>query len=125
MSTDLTLTSAPAAVAVSIVAGDDDPRAFCRRLAAAVNQGPMHLARAFQLAIQVYPVRSDTVTGTAVVMRCEFRMRRSGAAIDQAALDDLRHRLRLFNTFDERVVRTGLGPECADIAELALFPNVA
>jgi hypothetical protein len=102
MSTDTGTNSA--GVAISIVADDDDPHAFCRRLAALVNPGPMHLARAFQLATQVYPVRSDTISGTAVVMRCEFRMRRTSASVDQHALDDVRRRLRHLTTFDERLI---------------------
>ncbi len=97
-------TTNPPGVAISIVADDDDPRAFCRRIAALVNPGPMHLARAFQLATQVYPVRSDTISGTAVVMRCEFRMRHTGAFVDQHALDDVRRRLRHLTLFDERLL---------------------
>jgi hypothetical protein len=113
-------TVGPEGIALSIVADDDDAHVFCRRLATVVNQGPMHLARAFQLATQVYPVRSDTISGTAVVMRCEFRMRRAGAQVDQAALDDLRHRLRQLTTFDERLLDALDTP-----VALAPFPHVA
>ncbi len=112
--------STAAGVALSIVADDDDAHAFCRRLATVVNHGPMHLARAFQLATQVYPVRSDTVSGTSVVMRCEFRMRRSGSPVDQEALDDLRRRLRHITTFDERML------DAHDtLVGLTPFPHVA
>lgn len=110
----------PAGAAISVVADDDDPHAFCRRIATMVNHGPMHLARAFQLATQVYPVRSDTVSGTAVVMRCEFRMRRTGAPVDQSALDDVRRRLRHLTTFDERLL-DGVDT----LVGVATFPHVA
>lgn len=94
--------------AASLICPDDDPRAFCRRVAAAVNPSAMHLARAFVLAAQVYPVRSDTVHGTATVMRCEFRMRQGGIAADAMVVADVRARLGAFEMFDVRMLGDGV-----------------
>lgn len=97
-------TSASAGFAASLICTEDDPRSFCRRVAAVVNPSAMHLARAFVLAAQVYPVRTDTMHGTATVMRCEFRMRQSGAPADAMVVADVRARLGGFEMFDVRML---------------------
>ncbi len=103
----------PAAVVVSLVAGDDDPRAWCRRLAAEVNHGSMHLARVIATGTQVYPVRNDTWSGTATVLRCEFRMRNTGTPATAEAAHALLARLQHHQMLEAYFVDaygTALGP---------------
>lgn len=90
------MTTAPtrAALMVSVMTTDDDLRAFSRRLAALVNNGPMHLAQVLATATQVYPVRSDSISGSATLLRCELRMRRTGVPVTEQAAYDVLERLR-------------------------------
>jgi len=86
----------PDTVTISVLCAEESLASFCRRLAAAVNPGPMHLARVFAVATQVYPVRVDAMWGEATVLNCEFRMRRAGAAVDAGSAGAARtHRVRV------------------------------
>lgn len=106
--------STPAmALVVSVLSTDDDPRSFCRRLASMANQGPMHLAQALATATQVYPTRDDSLRGTATVLRCEFRMRNTGAAVNDEAARSLLGRLAGVQLLDAHYVDArgvALGP---------------
>ena len=90
----------PMALMVSVMTTDDDLRGFSRRLASLVNHGPMHLAQALATATQVYPVRTDSISGTATLLRCEFRMRRSGSPVTEQAAFDVLERLRTCQLLD-------------------------
>lgn len=89
---------------LSIVCTDDDVVSFGRRLATAVNNGQMHLIGVYGLATQVYPVRSESLRGTATITRCEFKMRNTGQPITEYALGDLMSRLRGYEVLDHKLV---------------------
>jgi hypothetical protein len=91
-------------VTLALMCSDESLSAFCRRLACAVNQGPMHLARVLAVAAQVYPARVDSLLGEGTVLSCEFRMRRSGGAVTPAEVADLRRRLASFEVIDHPFV---------------------
>jgi hypothetical protein len=88
------------ALMVSLMTVDDDLRAFGRRVATLVNNGPMHLAQMLATATQVYPTRTDSIAGTATMLRCEFRMRHSGAPVTRQAAHDVLERLRCCQLLD-------------------------
>ncbi len=103
-------------VTISLLCADESLAAFCRRLAAAVNPGPMYLARAFAVATQVYPVRLDAVWGEVTVLNCEFRMRRAGAPVDVGAVADLRRRLLAFDVLEHHFVPPMAQVEAASLS---------
>lgn len=103
------MTTEPMAVIVSILSGDEDLQRTCRRLAAEVNHGPMHLARVVATGTQVYPVRLDSLRDTATLLRCEFRMRNTGQPVSIESARDLLDRLNSFEILDSHLVDvTGL-----------------
>jgi len=107
------------ALVVSVITTDDDPRRFCRQLASTVNGGPMHLAQALATATQVYPTRVDTLRGVATVLRCEFRMRQTGAPVTEQAARALLERIGSHQLLDVHYVDangSSLGPVNALLA---------
>ncbi len=92
------------ALVVSLLTIDDDLRSFSRRIASMVNSGPMHLAHAVATGIQVYPIRSDSVGGTATLLRCEFRMRQTGILVSEQAACGVLERLRSHQILDAHYV---------------------
>jgi hypothetical protein len=77
-----------------VVCVADDLEVFCRRLAADVNQSPLHLSRVMSGGAQVYPVRRDVVHHSATPLECEFRMRKSGSPVTELPARDLLARIR-------------------------------
>lgn len=88
-------TTATALVATIITAGENLDR-FSRRLASRVNQSPLHLARVISRGSQIYPVRLDSVGGTATYLECEFRPRQTGATVSKEVALDVYARLEHF-----------------------------
>jgi hypothetical protein len=103
---------------LSIVCTDDDLPTFGRRLACAVNDSCMHLMGVYELATQVYPIRTDSVRGVATITRCEFKMRNTGQSISEYALADLMSRLRAYEVLDHKLVGEAV-PAWGDILPVA------
>jgi hypothetical protein len=81
------------ALVVSVLCVEDDLQRFSRRLASQVNQSRMHLASVLATGTQVYPVRVDSLRGTASILRCEFRMRNTGAPVTMHEAGDVMRRI--------------------------------
>ncbi len=83
-----------------------EPAAFCRQLSSVVNHSPMHLARVLETAVQIYPVRLDSVSGQAAVRTCELRMRHAAAPLTEEVLEQVTSRVRTaFEVTDVAMVR--------------------
>lgn len=95
---------APQAVVVSILSVEDDLQRFSRRLAAEVNQGPLHLARVVATGTQVYPVRLDTLRDSATLLRCEFRMRHAATPISIEVARGLLERIRSHQVLEAQLI---------------------
>ena len=107
------MTSKPMGMVVSILCVEEDLQRFCRRLVGLVNHGPMHLAQAIATGSQVYPTRSDTVRGSATVLRCEFRMRNTGLPVGEVDALGLLDRISTHQILDSHLIDasgTNLGP---------------
>lgn len=98
---------------VSVLCSDDDPQRLSRRLVATVNHGPMHLTRVVATGVQVYPVNPESVRGTSTLLRCEFRMRNTGAPVTDSAVTALLSRISGYTVLDSHLVDghgVSLGP---------------
>lgn len=113
--------SSPASLIVSVMTVDDDLRAVGCRIASMVNHGPMHLAQALATATQVYPTRSDSIVGTATLLRCEFRMRRTGAPVTDQAARDVLERLQGCQVLDAHLLD---GAGCS-VGHLQVIPRAS
>lgn len=103
-STGTTGSRGPRAVVVSILCIDDEPQSFCRRLASVVNHGRMHLAQVVSTGSQIYPVRTDSVRGSATLLRCEFRMRESGIDVSDEDVRGLLERISTYQVLDSFLI---------------------
>lgn len=97
------MSNRPMGVVVSILCTDDDPQRFSRRLVAMVNHGPMHVSHVVAAGLQIYPVRVDTLRGSATLLRVEFRMRNSGTPVGEADIRDLFQRIASLEVLDSHL----------------------
>lgn len=101
------------ALVASIMCVDDDLQQFCRRLVTLTSPGTMHLSQVVATGAQIYPVRVDTIRGTATLLRCEFRMRKTGSAVTPLDATALLDRIRSCHVLDSYLVDSrgvNLGP---------------
>ena len=94
----------PMTLVTSILCPEEDVHAFCRRLVAQVNNGPMHLASVVTSGSQIYPVRVDAIGFAPTILRCEFRMRNTGTPVSAADACDLLDRLSGHQILDSHFV---------------------
>lgn len=94
----------PMSLVTSILCPEEDVHAFCRRLVAKVNDGPMHLASVITSGSQIYPVRVDSIGFAPTILRCEFRMRNTGTSVSAAHACDLLDRLSGHQILDSHFV---------------------
>lgn len=107
------MSNAPFGVIVSILCVEDDPQRLCRRLASAVNNGPMHLTKVVATGLQIYPVQAEGGRGPAAQLRCDFRVRKTGSPVTDADVRDLFDRIRGFDVLDSHLIDgqgVNLGP---------------
>jgi hypothetical protein len=78
---------------VSILCADDELQRFSRRLASKVNPSRLHLASVIAAGTQIYPFRTDSLKGVAVLLQCEFRKRNSGSTVTPEDAHDVLERL--------------------------------
>ena len=83
-------------IVVTLLCMDGELQRFGRRLAAAANPGPMHLARVVSTGTQIYPVRNDAL-GEPTMLRCEFRMRHAATEVTDEHARALLDRIGDFN----------------------------
>jgi hypothetical protein len=99
----MTSTPRTSGLTLSIVSVDE-PRVFCRRIAAAVATSPVELTRAFAVAKQAYPPHEEAVSGLATVMHCEFRLRDAHESLDAPTVASVLEVLAGFETFGLRLL---------------------
>ena len=107
------MSNTPMGLVVSMLCAEDDPRQMCRRLVSLVNHGPMHLTRVVATGMQIYPVSPELYRGSSALLRCEFRMRRTGAPVSDADVQALLERLGTIRVLDAHLVDAAgvnLGP---------------
>lgn len=90
-------------VVVTLLCTDGELQRFGRRLASAANPGPMHLARIVSTGTQIYPIRNDAL-GEPTMLRCEFRMRNSGATVTDQHARALLERIKDFNVIKAHLI---------------------